>query len=126
MDYRQVMPEVHWKDAYPYIQREVRAYLRTVEPLETRSTNELLDALLPDHGGDTIVARKRVYSALERMIDPITGEHYLADCFDYSEPRRVRWSQKLIRQKLWHYPTPHAPTPPAEKTCPTCGHRIDE
>ncbi len=96
-----LLPSNPWQDAYGHVAGAARLYLASLDDWETISTNDLVEALLPEDEarGDGIVARKRIYRALSALT-----EHELNDCCRRGNERRLPKIGKIVVPWLWHAP----------------------
>lgn len=120
-DWDAVMKLASWEPGYAAVEREARHYLDQL-PFETRTTDELVEALYPAQWarGNGILARRRIYKALKAL-----SIRALADCCERGPERKRKHSSNMINPWLWHAATTHnSEWLGHAKRCPHCGGEL--
>ena len=105
-------PEMHWKRAYPLVERAVREFL--TDRWEDMGTADLVEALYPvaqARGDAGMAARKRLIKALLTL-----AQHGLCDCASKG-PHKHRYG-KDVKPWRWHAST--TPKVHEPEVCPCC------
>ena len=103
--------EVHWKDAYAFVERHARHFLESEPTGKNWTTTELVEFLYPwgvePNDPEEHHVRQRIFKALAAL-----ATRGLSDCASRGTPRQLGQLDakgtpevKTIRPWLWHSPT---------------------
>jgi hypothetical protein len=109
--------EQKWGNAYPHVEREVRAYLNTLAAGVTISTNQLVEALYP------VASVRGEGNGRQRIYEALKATHHgrpamLEDCRMRGPVKKIHGGIKG-RPWLWHKPTPRL------VCCPNCQYEFE-